>query len=208
MPPKRAQAVLRGWARGVCAILGIRIELDNASTLEDEAPRVVVFNHQSALDMLWVPWICPPGPVALGKKEVVWIPVVNLAWWALDFRLVDRNDPRRAALCLKGLPEALGAGRSLLVAPEGTRSKDGSMLPFKKGAFVTAIRAGAPVYPVVVHGAYELLPKTSLVPKPGLIRLRFLPPVPTAGLGVGDAEALAERLRRSMAQAYDEMRAR
>lgn len=202
LTPRRAQEASRRWARGACRILGLRIELENASTLETEEPRVVIFNHQSALDMLWVAWTSPPGPLAMGKKELAWIPIVNLAWWALDYRLVDRNDPRRAAACLKGVPAEVAGGRSLLIAPEGTRSPDGAMLPFKKGAFVTAIRAQAPLYPVLVCGAYELLPKSGLLPRPGTIRLRYLPPVPTAGLGVGDAEALAQRLHAEMTAAY------
>lgn len=206
LSPERAQAALRLWGRGAARILGIEIVCENESTLEAPGPRVIVFNHQSALDMLWVAWTAPPAPLALGKKEISWVPFVNLAWWMLDFRLVDRHNPRIAAASLRVVPQEVAAGRSLLIAPEGTRTRDGSFLPFKKGGFVMALRAGAPIYPVVTSGAFEAMGRTEWVPHPGTIRVRFLPPVPTAGLPETAVDELQERVRASMVEAYERMR--
>ncbi|MBI5211353.1 MAG: 1-acyl-sn-glycerol-3-phosphate acyltransferase [Elusimicrobia bacterium] len=202
LPPAFAQAAIRFWGRSALAITGVRLELANASTFEERAARVVVYNHTSALDMLWTAALCPPAPLAVGKKEVVWVPFVNLAWWAFGFIRVDRSNPIQAARSIEGVAESvLSDRRSYCLAPEGTRSLDGKLLPFKKGAFVVAIRSQAPVCAMVAEGAQPLLPKGCVVIRPGVIRVRFLPTFETRGLREGDARGLADRVRQAMADA-------
>ncbi len=192
----------RFWGRVTFAMLGIRLEIIGESTLETPGPKVVAFNHQSALDMIWSAAICPPRAMALGKKEIAFIPFINLAWWALDFRLVDRSNPSKARASLAAVArEITEKGRALMIAPEGTRSPDGELLPFKRGAFVVAVQAQVPIYPVVISGAYALLPRRSFLPAQGVIRLRYLEPIPTAGLTVSGMDSLVERVRGAMAAA-------
>lgn len=194
------------WADVVLRLLGIRLVVDGPDTLTGRAPRVVVANHESALDVVWVARLLPPGPLGIGKKEVIWIPVVNLAWWALGFIRVDRADPARAVAALDGVAARIARERrSLFVAPEGTRSPDGRMLPFKKGAFHLAIQAQAPVVPLVVHGAFEAMPRRAWVPRRGVLRVRRLPPIPTAGLTLADVDSLRDRVRDAMIAAKAEL---
>lgn len=176
----------------------------NPSTVETQAPRVVVCNHQSALDMMWMASIIAPAALTFGKRQLVYVPFVNLAWWVLGFVLVDRENPSRAAAVLEGAADLIVRGRrSLIVAPEGTRSRDGEFLPFKRGAFLIAVRAQVPIHPVVVSNAHELCPRGSWLPRPGVVRLRFLPPVETRGLSEADARGLMERVRADMLAAYE-----
>ena len=200
---------IRRFGRVGLWILGIELVFDNASTLEDRRARVVIMNHQSALDLVWGAAIAPPAPLVIGKRELVWVPFVNLAWWALGFVFIDRQNPRAALRKLARLSSRLASEqRSLLMAPEGTRSPDGRILPFKRGAFRTAQAARVPIYPVVVCGAYELLPKQRILPRRGTIRLRYLAPVPTDDWTDEDLERHAEEVHRVMEAAYAELKAR
>ncbi len=201
MPPAFLQHSMRFWGRTMLKIAGIRLVLEGDSTLETRAPRVIVFNHQSALDMMLTAAVSAPGMLAVGKKEIVFVPFVNLAWWALGFMTVDRKRPRKMVASIAEVAEAINRDqRSFLAAPEGTRTRDGAMLPFKRGPFQIAVRAQVPIYPLVIRGAFELMPRDAWLPRPGTIRLRYLPPIETRG--EQDAEALSERVRAEMARVF------
>lgn len=202
LPAGVLQWAMRFWGRTMLKIAGIRLELEGESTLETRAPRVIVFNHQSAVDMMLTAAVAAPGMLAVGKREIVFVPFVNLAWWALGFMTVDRKRPRKMVASIAEVAEAISRdGRSFLVSPEGTRTKDGSILPFKRGPFQIAVRAQAPVYPLVIWGAFECMPRTAWLPKPGTIRVRYLTPIETRG--EKDDEALAERVRAEIVRVYE-----
>lgn len=159
-------------------ILGIRVEFLNSSTISNRQARVVICNHQSALDIALGAVICPPAILAIGKKEVVFIPVLNLIWAAFDFIRVDRKNHARAIAAISGVSDELNRHqRSLFISPEGTRTSDGEVGPFKKGAFRIASQAKVPICPVVFSGAFDLMPKGQFFSKKGRIRVQFLPPI-------------------------------
>ena len=208
-PPLIMMRLIRYWGRTTFKILGVPVHILNASTFDSVSPRVVVCNHQSALDLPWGGVICPPLPVTIGKKEVIWIPILNLLFWALDFIRIDRSNPARAIATLHGVAERIRAGqRSLVVAPEGTRSPNGEVLPFKKGAFHIAIEGGLPIHPVVVHGAFQVLPKNRILPKRGPIYIQFLDPVPTAGMKATDVSNLTQLIETQVREAHHQLQAR
>lgn len=205
LPTEWMAAIIRFWGKTSLWLLGIRLELTNSSTLITQSPRVIVTNHQSALDLLWGAAICPPAPLAIGKREVIYVPVLNLIWWVLDFVRIDRTNRNTSIEALNRAGCKIVEGRrSLLIAPEGTRTPDGAILPFKKGAFHIARRAGVPIHPVVVSGAFELMSKKSLIPRPGVIRLRFLPPVSAQEVHAAASEnELIEQIRDEMIRVYE-----
>jgi 1-acyl-sn-glycerol-3-phosphate acyltransferase len=170
---------------------------------------VVVCNHQSTLDLPWGGTICPPRPVTIGKKEVVFIPILNLIFWALDFIRVDRGNTKKALASLEGVADQLKKGkRSLVIAPEGTRSPSGELLPFKKGAFHIAVQAQAPICPVVVHGAHDCLPKHRLLPRKGTIYIQFLEPISTRGKTASDVSDLTQQTESAIREALTTLRVR
>jgi 1-acyl-sn-glycerol-3-phosphate acyltransferase len=205
LPPRWISGLIRLWGRGGLAILGIRLELVNRCTLDERLPRVVVINHQSSLDVLWGACVCPPAPLVIGKREVIYFPIVNLAWLVFDFVLINRADRAKAIQAVNRAGRKIhDQRRSLVLAPEGTRTPDGSILPFKMGAFHIARDTGAAIYPMVVWGAFELLPKSAVLPRRGVIRVEFLDPIPSrtpAGDPVGESE-LRDRVRSEMARVY------
>ena len=205
-PASWLQAVIRLWGRSTLGILGIRLEAANSSTLETREPRILIMNHTSALDIIVGAALCPPAPLAIGKKEVIWIPFLNLVWWALDFIRIDRSHPAEAIASLRHVAQAINSGsRSLLIAPEGTRSPDGTLLPFKKGAFHIAVQSRAPICPVAVLGAFELMPKQTLIARGGVIRVRFLDPFPSSGISPEGLEPWINEVREGLRQALRDL---
>lgn len=200
--------VAHAWGRALLRLVRVELRQLNPTTLQGRAPRVVVINHQSLLDGLWGATIVPPGALAIGKKEIIHIPVVNVLWWLLDFVRVDRSNRQKALESLRGVPQRIHEERrSLFIAPEGTRTRDGNIGPFKKGAFWLAMLSRAPIHPVVVSGAYESLPRTRLLPRPGVIRLMFLSPIDTRGWTHARLDEHIDDVRTRMVAAYESMRA-
>lgn len=172
----------------------------------DRRAHVVVSNHQSMLDIF---------VLARLPREMKWVAKAELfriPWIGWMFRLsgdipVDRAETRSGREAMVRARRYLETGMHVMLFPEGTRSRDGAMLPFKAGAFKLAIEAGAPLLPVAIHGAAEGMPKGSPWVRPAHVRVRILEPVETAGLGEGDVAALAERVRDRIGAAVAELQA-
>lgn len=201
--------IVRTWGRVSLWLVGIRLEIEGSVVLEHAEPRLYVVNHPSALEVLWGAAVCPPRPLAIGKRELIFIPVINLVWWALGFAFVDRKNGQRAIKGLRKVVRRIGAeSRTLLIAPEGTRSRDGRVGPFKKGAFHLAVQAQVPIHPVAVHGTFELMPRSAWLARSGVIRLRALPVVDARGKSADDIPAMLESVRGAIVRAHDELAAR
>lgn len=178
------RGAIRFWGRTTLRILKVDVTvIGEQSQLDIPAARVIVCNHQSALDILWGAVICPPDPLVIGKREVLWIPVLNAIWWALRFIRIDRKNRTKAIDSLRGVAERIQRERrSLVVAAEGTRTPNGEILPFKKGPFHIAIEGALPIVPIVVDGAFNAWPKTALIPRPGSVVVSVLSPISTQGV--------------------------
>ena len=199
--------VLRFFGRITLKILGIPLVLVNEWPFGEDEARVVIVNHQSTLDVIWFCAVCPGRMGSVGKRELLWVPVLNLAWWAFRLFLIDRSNHASAVATMKQAADnTIRHRRSVSLAPEGTRSKDGQILPFKKGVFHLALEGRLPIYPMVMCGAADAMPKHSWIAYPHPITLRFLPPISTQDW---DQERLDEHIaevRQQMVQAYVELR--
>ncbi|MBI4614741.1 MAG: 1-acyl-sn-glycerol-3-phosphate acyltransferase [Planctomycetes bacterium] len=189
-------SVARIWGRTVVRLLGIRFEIEGAERLAGRAPRILVFNHSSTLDLPVVSALCPDGALAIGKTELRWVPFIGLAWWALGHAFLDRGNPERARASIESIGRRLTrSSRTAMIAPEGTRSPDGRLQPFKMGAFHLARVSGAPIVPMLIEGAADCLPLGEWRVRPGRVRVRVLEPVPTAGWIEEDLRDRAESVR-------------
>jgi 1-acyl-sn-glycerol-3-phosphate acyltransferase len=113
----------------------------------------------------------------------------------VGFVPVERANRASAIASVDAAVRRLEAGDSFVIAPEGTRATGDAMLPFKKGGFVMAIKAQAPVVPVALHGTAEAMPRGRFWVKPGVVRVDVGPPVPTTGLGLDDRDRLMQEVR-------------
>jgi 1-acyl-sn-glycerol-3-phosphate acyltransferase len=169
--------VARAWARPIFAVAGVELVVRGAEHLRGWHPRVVVCNHTSFADAFVIAAIAPPGMVPLVKREIAWWPIIGQAFWGVGVAFVDRRRSREAWRTMERVGHWLQRGAySAVLAPEGTRSRDGRVLPFKRGAFVLARAAGVPIVPVVLHGAREVMPRGSLRVRPGRIVVEIHPP--------------------------------
>ncbi len=169
------------WAgvRGVLffvRVVGVRVRV--AGT--DRIPKgtcLFVANHTSSADAPAVVGAIPRRIAILLKQSLFRVPIVGQAFQLAHFIPVDRAKHDSAIASLEKATEAMLAGQSFLIYPEGTRSPDGRLQEFKKGAVVMAIKSGVPIVPIVCSGAHRVMEKRSLVIQPGEILVEFLKPI-------------------------------
>lgn len=188
----------RFWAR--VALLGafVRVRVEGAAQVQRDAVVVYMSNHESWLDIPAL-MVAVPGQVRfLAKKSLFSVPFLGWAMRAMGFIPVDREHRATAVRSFEEAAERIRSGRSVLLFPEETRTVDGSLLPFQRGGFLIALKAGLPIAPVGLEGARRCMPKHSYLLRPGTIVVRFGALVPTAGLGVTAKNELMERARRDI----------
>lgn len=171
------------------------------------AAYVVVANHESQADPFLLSWL-PFDMRWVAKEELFEPPVTG---WAMRFGgdiPLRRGDGESVREMMSECERALAGGISVMMFPEGTRSKDGQLLPFKDGAFGLAIRAGVPVLPVAIAGTRQMRPKHSKWFGKAHACAKILPPIPTRGLSNDDVVGLRERSRDAIAAALPELRDR
>lgn len=178
---RRRQWIVTTWGRSQLAILGIAVELHGAEHLATAGPGILLFNHQSVLDLLVVSSIWPDNAVVLYKKEFHRVPVLGRMLRALGMLPIDRSNRQQAVATMAEAARTIREqGMKVGIAPEGTRSKSDGLLPFKRGPFHLALKTGAPMIPIVLRGVRQVLPPGSMVSRGGTIRVDVLPPIETS----------------------------
>ena len=180
-------------ARDLTWLLGVDVAIRGIEHLESGGPFVFTPNHQSHLDILVLLGFLPGETRFAAKRELWRHPVVGSVLDTLGMLPIDREHPESA---VEVLQRAASKRQSLVIFPEGTRSRTGQLLPFKKGAFVLAIASGLPVVPVVCRGTRRLMPRGSrMTVVPGPVEIVIEAPIPTVALGYDDRDALAAQVR-------------
>jgi 1-acyl-sn-glycerol-3-phosphate acyltransferase len=200
----RIQRIAVFWARLIMWTNRIRVHLRTEGEL-GAGPYVIVSNHQSLLDIPALLVSLPFNFKMVAKKELFRIPVFGWGMRVAGYIEVDREDTRRAIRGMSDADRNLREGRSIVVFPEGTRSRDGNLLPLKKGAFVIALKNRVPVLPCVVHGSFLLLPKGTLRMGKSSITVCLGRPVSTEGLGHEHRDIFRARVETWMKQALAEL---
>ena len=177
-------------------ISGVKVEIFGLDKIDPKRTYVYMANHQSLVDGPLLFRIIPQRLRVLLKKEVFRIPLVGTAMKIVEFIPIDRKDKEGARksieLAIKKIKEK---NYSFLIFPEGTRSLNGNLLPFKRGGFVLAIKSGVPIVPITIIGSRNVLPKKKFFLKKGKIKVIFHPPIPTAELKYEDRFILTEKIR-------------
>lgn len=183
----------RIWGPGLVALAGARVVVHGRERLDLARPVFLVANHQSWLDVPVLFQVFPAPVLFLAKQELAAVPF--LAWYirAMGMVFVERSARRKSVASVDLAAELLRGGNHLISFPEGTRSRDGVLQPFKSGAFGAAIAAGAPVLPVAIRGAGKVLPAGGFHVRPGRIEVEFGPVLPTTGLTQHNRHELATR---------------
>ena len=188
----------RWWCRLIAWTIGARISVRGAENLEPAGTYVYMANHCSLVDIPAMFAYLPYQFRIMAKKELFYVPFMGWHLWTAGNFPVDRGDPRKTARSLRNVVEGVRKGKSLAVFPEGTRSADGKLQEFKPGSFKIAVRAGVPVVPVAIRGTHEILPKHSLVPRPGKVEVIIGKPVCTRDSSEKDVRILMETVHRAI----------
>jgi 1-acyl-sn-glycerol-3-phosphate acyltransferase len=180
-------------------LAGVRVRVTGTERIPPVAC-LFAANHTSTLDAPAVVGAIPRRIAILLKESLFYFPIVGQAFRLAGFIPVERGHDSAIA-SLEKATEALRSGQSFLIYPEGTRSNDGRLQKFKKGAVVMAIKAGAPIVPVACSNAHRLMKKRSLTLHPGEILVEFLPPIDPAGFAMEERDALNDLVHDTLAAA-------
>lgn len=168
----------RIWAPAILKICGAKLEIVGKVNLDPSSPAVYVMNHQSMIDIPAAFIACAPVELRfVAKRELAWIPLLGLYMKATEMIFVDRGKSAKAHASLRRAAELIHRGTSIIAFPEGTRSRQGNLLPFRKGAFLLAHQANVPILPIAIAGADRVMPPDSIRLRPGRITVCIGKPI-------------------------------
>jgi 1-acyl-sn-glycerol-3-phosphate acyltransferase len=180
------------------ALTGIRVSISGAEQIRPDRAAVYAVNHASNVEppVLFAA-LSPlfPRLRILYKAELRKLPILTRAFDIAGFVPLQRGNRDQSLPAIERAADALRDGNSFLIFPEGTRSRTGELLPFKKGGFVMALKAQAPIVPVAISGARAAMRKGSPWIQPVHIHVAFAQPIPTAGLALEDRDGLVSSVR-------------
>jgi 1-acyl-sn-glycerol-3-phosphate acyltransferase len=189
------------WSWLILRIAGISLKTAGLNHIDPAGKYVFMVNHQSNVDIpvlinslsqFQLRWIA--------KKELLWVPFLGWAMWASKHIAIDRTNTLGAVKTLERAKERISAGISVVVFPEGTRSRDGKLLRFKKGGFLLAVQTGTAIVPVTINGSGALLPPGAWRLQPGTIEVTLGQAITVEGYQAGNLRLLSERVRERIAE--------
>lgn len=204
LSPEKTQILPRYWGRIILAVSGVKVTVKGMENLETGRPYIFASNHQSQFDIFAMQGCFKFDFRWLAKKELFQIPLFGHAMRRAGYIPVDRSHGRKAMKSLIEAAERIASGTSVIIFPEGTRSRDGKLHDFKTGGMFLAIKSGVPVVPVAIKGTYEILPKGSLFAKPGPVRIRVGKPFDTSKHTMKQKQELAEYLHDEVAKLLED----
>ena len=179
------------------ALIGLNLVVRGEENLWSRRPAVFVFNHQSKADVVIIARLLRRDIAGVGKKEIKKMPLIGKTLELAGTVFIDRENASSAIEAMQPLVDAMrNQGKSVVIAPEGTRSVSPRLAPFKKGAFHLAIQAGVPMVPIVIHNAGDVAPKGDFVFRPATVEVDVLPPVDTSGWSADTIDGHVAEIRR------------
>lgn len=177
-------------------LIGARPLIHDRERLNGSFPAIYVSNHASNLDIALGMWLCPIGGCGVAKKEVARVPFFGWLYWLSGHLLVDRENRDNAIAALKSVADAVHRENlGIWIWPEGTRSRDGRLLPFKKGMGHLALATRLPIVPVVIHDAHKAWTKHGFQTRAMDVHIEVLPPIPTTDWTAERLDAHIESVR-------------
>jgi 1-acyl-sn-glycerol-3-phosphate acyltransferase len=201
---RAADRSVKRWCRAILALAGCAVRLEGAERLAGTAPAVLAANHSSYLDVVALLAALPAGVRFVAKRELLRVPLVGTAIRKAGHLTVDRVQTSQSVADAERVTAALRAGHAVLVFPEGTFVRSAGILPFRLGAFKSAVETGRPIVPIAIRGTREVLPSGAWLPRPGPITVAIGQPLLPEGTGWPAMVRLRDAARAEIARATAE----
>jgi 1-acyl-sn-glycerol-3-phosphate acyltransferase len=196
------------WSRMIARTALLDVSVHGAEHLSDGQSYVFLSTHQSWMDIPVMLGYLPAQLRIAAKREVFLIPFLGWHMTRAGHIAINRGSTAESIESLRRAARLLGDGVSAFLFPEGTRTRDGSLQPLKKGGFRLAVESGLPVVPVTIKGTRSAMPRGSMVLRAGPVHMHIDPPIPTASLDEADLPALIEQVRDAMVRHFGEVGSR
>jgi len=195
--------VARIWAQSILMVSRIPVRVNGLSNIEPDKSYVYMANHQSNFDIPVLLGYLPVQFRWLAKAELFKIPVFGRAMRGAGYVKIDRFNQESAFESINEAAQKMKNGVSVMIFPEGTRSKNGRIRPFKKGGFVMAVDSGVPIVPVIIRGTWPIMAKSSLRINHGDVEMEIAKPIDTTGYSKETKEELMNKGRTVIRQKFD-----
>jgi 1-acyl-sn-glycerol-3-phosphate acyltransferase len=195
--------IARKWARGILFASRIKVTVNGLANIEPGQSYVYMSNHQSNFD---IPVLLAHLPVQfrwLAKAELFKIPIFGRAMRGAGYVKIDRFNQESAFKSIKEAGSRMKNGVSVMIFPEGTRSRDGKIRPFKKGGFIMAVDSGAPIVPIILQGTWSIMEKSSLKIKTGEDTLNIAAPITATGFSRDNKDDLIDSVRTVICDGFE-----
>ena len=187
--------IARIWSKSILFVGGIKVDVRGLANIDPSQSYIYMANHRSNFDIPVLLGCLPVQFRWLAKAELFKIPIFGRAMRGAGYVEIDRSNRESAFKSIDEVASKMKNGVSVMIFPEGTRSEDGSLRPFKKGGFIMAVDTGVPIAPLVLQGTRSIMPKGKLRIIPGNVTLSIKKPIVTAGFTRETKNDLIEYVR-------------
>jgi len=192
----------RLWGKIALLVNRVKVRVEGIEHLKGEGPYIFMSNHQGTYDIFALLGHLPFQFRWLAKKELFSVPFFGWVMAAAGYVNVDREGTRKTVEAMNEAAQKIREGMSVVIFPEGSRSPDGSIQPFKKGGFTLAIKSKVPIIPISIIGSREIMPKGKLTVTSGEIRIRIDHPIETQNYSLKDRKSLMEKVRQTISKNF------
>jgi 1-acyl-sn-glycerol-3-phosphate acyltransferase len=190
--------VARFWGRIQVWTTGTRVSIQGLENVDPLGSYILVSNHQSFFDIFSLLGYLPLQFRWIAKAELFRLPILGWSMARTGYIPIERGSPKKAYRSMLQAAEKVRGGTSVLIFPEGTRSPDGNLQPFKKGVFIIALKSEAPILPVAIRGTRGIMRKGDWRTYPGRVKIIISPPIATQGFSTEKEAELSERVRETL----------
>jgi len=186
------------WAKVILWVCGIKVYVKGLDNVESHEPRIYLTNHQSYFDIFALLAYLPVDFKFILKQELMKIPLFGFAMRRAKYIAIDRDNPKKAVQSMNEAAERIRNGVSVIIFPEGTRSTDGRLQPFKRGGFHLALKSGCALVPVAIINSRDIVPKGSFRINRGTFGMNIGKPIPVKGYKKKDIDQLMMRVKEAI----------
>lgn len=200
-----AHFCMRAWSASILWFCRITVRVEGLEHIDPERVQIFASNHSSHFDIFILSKVLPVKFGWVAKAILFKIPFMGWHMKLNGYISVDRSNREKAIQSMDEAAEKVKRGNRIMIFPEGTRSRTGELLPFKKGLFHLCVKTGVPIVPIYIKGSYGILRPDSLFIRPASVCVKVGPEMPTAGHSVDKLEKIMDELRNRIVALHDEI---